>query len=85
MYKRSYEDNVYSPDELSVLSSAFERACTECNLTGALGRDILAKALFQRFRHGVTREDDLVKIARIIVWRRRGLGPGLHVIRSPRN
>lgn len=80
MIKRSYEENVYTPDELSVLSSAFERACSECNLTGARGRDVLAKALLQRFKHGVTREDDLVDIARIIVWRRRGLGPGLHVV-----
>ncbi|MFN3889670.1 MAG: hypothetical protein ACK4MV_04665 [Beijerinckiaceae bacterium] len=84
MSKRSLENRVYTPDELNVLARAFRRACVECDLTGPAGQALLARALMTRFKNGVTREDDLVDIARIIVWRRRGLGGGLQVVaRSP--
>jgi hypothetical protein len=79
MSKRSFENRAYTPDDLDVLSKAFRRACAECDLTGPAGRALLARALLTRFRNGVTREDDLVDIARIIVWRRRGLDGGLRV------
>lgn len=78
-YRRSAESRIYTPDELNVLSRAFRRACAECDLTGPAGRTLLARALLTRFKNGVTREDDLVDVARIIVWRRRGLG-GLQVV-----
>ena len=80
MSKRTLENRGYTPDELDVLSKAFRRACAECDLTGPAGRALLAQALMTRFRNGVTREDDLVDVARIIVWRRRGLGGGLQVV-----
>ena len=80
MSKRSLENRIYTPDELDVLSKAFKRACAECDLTGPAGQTLLARALMTRFKNGVTREDDLVDVARIIVWRRRGLGGGLHVV-----
>lgn len=80
MSKRTLENRGYTPDELDVLSKAFRRACAECDLTGPAGRALLARALMTRFRNGVTREDDLVDVARIIVWRRRGLGGGLQVV-----
>ncbi len=80
MSKRSLENRIYTPDELDVLSKAFRRACAECDLTGPAGKTLLARALMTRFKNGVTREDDLVDVARIIVWRRRGLGGGLHVV-----
>jgi len=80
MSKRSLDESLYTPADLDVLSKAFERACTECALTGAAGRAVLARTLLTRFKNGVTKEDDLVDVARIFVWRRRGLGPGLHVV-----
>jgi hypothetical protein len=80
MSKRSLENRIYTPDELDVLSKAFKRACAECDLTGPAGQTLLARALMTRFKNGVTKEDDLVDVARIIVWRRRGLGGGLHVV-----
>jgi hypothetical protein len=82
MNKRSIENRGFTPDELDVLSKAFRRACAECDLTGSSGRALLARTLMTRFQNGVTREDDLVKIARIIVWRRRGLGGGIHLVKS---
>jgi hypothetical protein len=80
MSKRSLENRIYTPDELDVLSKAFRRACAECDLTGPAGQTLLARALMTRFKNGVTNEDDLVDVARIIVWRRRGLDGGLHVV-----
>ena len=80
MSKRTLENRIYTPDELDVLSKAFRRACAECGLTGPAGQKVLARALMTRFKNGVTREDDLVDVARIIVWRRRGLGGGLQVV-----
>lgn len=85
MSKRTLENRGYTPDELDVLSKAFRRACAECDLTGPAGRALLARALMTRFRNGVTREDDLVDVARIIVWRRRGLGGGLQVVPGSAN
>jgi hypothetical protein len=72
------------PDELDMLCCAFNRVCSECGLTGAQGRAFLARALMTRYCRGVTDEDDLVNIARKIVWRRRGLG-GLRVVQPPGN
>lgn len=83
MSKRSLEHRVYTPDELDVLSKAFRRACAECDLTGPAGRTLLARALMSSFKNGVTKEDDLVDVARIVVWRRRGLNGGLHIVPSP--
>lgn len=83
MSERPIESRGYTPDELDVLSRAFQRACAECDLTGLAGRTLLAKALMTRFKNGVTREDDLVNVARIMVWRRRGLDGGLHVVAKP--
>lgn len=80
MSKRFLDDNLFTPADLDILTKAFKRACTECALTGAAGRAVLAKTLLTRFKNGVTREEDLVDVARISVWRRRGLGPGLHVV-----
>ncbi len=80
MSKRFLDENLYTPADLGILSRAFDRACTECALTGAAGRAVLAKTLLIRFKNGVTREEDLVDVARIFVWRRRGLGPGLHLV-----
>ncbi|MBX9759924.1 MAG: hypothetical protein K2Y29_14195 [Beijerinckiaceae bacterium] len=80
MSKRSLEDRIYTPDDLSILSKAFRRACAECDLTGPAGQTLLARALMSSFKHGVTKEDDLVDVARIMVWRRRGLDGGLHVV-----
>lgn len=80
---RPIENQSYTPDELDVLSRAFRRACAECDLTGPAGRALLAQALMTRFKHGVTREDDLVNVARILVWRRRGLDGGLHLVSQP--
>lgn len=79
MSKRTLESRIYTPDELDMLHRAFNRVCDECDLTGAQGRAFLARALMTRYNRGVTGEDDLVKIARAIVWRRRGLG-GLRVV-----
>lgn len=73
MSKRSLASKIYTPEELDVLCNAFRRACAECNLTGDSGRTFLARALMARYKIGVTQEDDLVGIARTIVWRRRGL------------
>ncbi|MDP2357612.1 MAG: hypothetical protein Q8M31_16335 [Beijerinckiaceae bacterium] len=81
MSKRSLASRVYTPEELDVLCKAFRRACVECDLTGPSGRAFLARALMTRFKSGITKEDDLVDIARIIVWRRRGLD-GLRVVAS---
>lgn len=78
MSKRTLASRIFMPDELNTLYRAFQRACTECDLTGAPGGAFLARSLMTRYRHGVTNEEDLVKIARLIVWRRRGLS-GLHV------
>ena len=80
MSKRSIENRGYTPEELDMLSNAFQRVCSECDLTGPSGRAQLARALMTRFRNGVTREKDLVNIARVIVWRRRGLNGGLHLV-----
>ena len=74
MSKRTLASRIYTPDDVDMLYRAFSRACAECDLTGAPGRAFLARALMTRFGHGLTSEDDLVKIARVIVWRRRGLG-----------
>ena len=76
MSKRSLEHRIYTPDELNILSKAFRRACAECGLTGPAGQTLLARALMTRFKNGVTKEDDLVDVARIMVWRRRGLSGG---------
>ena len=73
MSKRTLASRGYTPEELDVLCKAFRRACAECDLTGASGRAFLARALMTRFKNGVTSEEDLVAIARIIVWRKRGL------------
>ncbi len=73
MSKRTLASRIYTPDELDMLHRAFDRVCSECDLTGAQGRAFLARALMTRYNPGVTGEDDLVKIARAIVWRRRGL------------
>lgn len=81
MSKRTLASRIYTPDELDMLHRAFKRACCECDLTGAQGRAFLARALIARYNRGVTDEDDLVNIARVIVWRRRGLG-GLEVVQS---
>lgn len=83
MSKRSLEHRVYTPDDLNILSKAFRRACAECDLTGPAGQRLLARTMMSRFKNGVTKEDDLVDVARIVVWRRRGLDGGLHVAPSP--
>lgn len=73
MSKRSLAGRVYTPEELDVLCKAFRRVCAECDLTGPSGRAFLARALMTRFKDGATSEEDLVGIARNIVWQKRGL------------
>ncbi len=83
MSKRTLENRSYTPEELEMLSRAFGRVCADCDLTGAAGRAFVARALLSRFRNGVMDEDDLVEIARLIVWRRRGLGGRRHSLSPP--
>ncbi len=80
MSNRSIENRSFTPDDIAMLSQAFRRVCAECDLTGPVGRALLARTLMARFQSGLTREDELVNIARIIVWRSRGLRGGLHAV-----
>lgn len=72
MYERSVEEGVYTPAELAVLSRAFERTCRDCNLTGAPGRQLLAKSLLTGYRR-CNSEEELVELGERLVWRWRGL------------
>ncbi len=72
MSQRMIERGVFSPDELSLLSRAFGRACGECNFNGSAGRLRLAKSLMTMYRHGRT-EAELVQLAKTIIKQWRGL------------
>jgi hypothetical protein len=70
---RMFKNNgIYMPDEITVMSAAIDEASVECNLTGSHGRQRLARALLQRYQPGTSRRE-LVELAKLIVWRQRGL------------
>ncbi len=64
-----------TPDDLTRLEQALERACAEATLTGAAGRKVIYGRLLARFRRGAS-DEELRRQAKMIIARRRGL-PGV--------
>ncbi|HEY8578779.1 MAG TPA: hypothetical protein VIL72_02760 [Beijerinckiaceae bacterium] len=72
MYERVSVKGVYTPDEMVIITHAFDQACAACDLTGAHGRQRLAKSLLQSYRRGRS-EAEMVRLAEAMIWQWRGL------------
>jgi hypothetical protein len=72
MHERVSHSGVYSPDEMIILTHAFDRACETCDVTGPFGRQRLAKSLLESYRRGRS-EAEMIRLAEAMVWQWRGL------------
>lgn len=72
MHERVSQSGVYSPDEMIILTHAFDRACETCDVTGPFGRQRLAKSLLESYRRGRS-EAEMIRLAEAMVWQWRGL------------
>lgn len=61
-----------SDHETASLRRAFDTACDEATLTGAAGREVILRAVLERYTSEAS-EEDIKMLVRTIIAQRRGL------------